>query len=358
MLAEKNMAQFHVDPQSSDAGTLRKLLSAANQLSNEYHVWHSIPVKSSKHKIDLAILHPRFGLWLLNIVNWKNDQLSHVDREFCIVRLLNKEGQLPNPLTLARQLHGIIKRALVAKTELIHTDGKFSGSLIFPVHHIVVFSAITNRELAEREYDAFFPAVQRITADELAEIEVSKRIADLLLQKRSPRIVNYNGLEKTQIEAIHRVLFPEMSPFRAIEAVSIKTEEAASPVSKPTEATPITTDKKQSDVSKTAEREVEVSMPDKLRVSESEETKIKAEAAPAVDPDQLSDYEEKLLAQTKDQREVFVYNQVREVEQPVLQKAEKKDPQSDVDRRPIVRSLDKLVKNNRFLLKYIWSRKQ
>jgi hypothetical protein len=352
------MAQFHVDPHSSDAVTLRRLISAAQQLSNEYHVWHSIPVRSSKHKIDLAILHPRFGLWLLNIVNWKNEQISHVDREYCTVRLLNKEGQLPNPLTLARQLHGIIKRALVTKAELIHTDGKFSGSLIFPVHHIVVFSAITNRELAEREYDGFFPAVQRITADELADIEASKRTADLLLQKRSPRIVNYNGLVKSQIEAIHRVLFPQMPPFQAIEAVSIKTEEAAIPVSKPTVTTPIAADKKQPEVTAKAEREVETPIPGELPAPESDEPEIKTEAAPAVDPDQLSDYEKKLLAQSKEQREVFVYNQVREVKQPDLQKAEKKEPQSDVERRPIVRSLDKLVKNNRFLLKYIWSRKQ
>ncbi len=353
------MAQYHVDPKSGDAGTLRKLISATQHLSDEYHIWHSIPLKGSKHKIDLAILHPRFGLWLLNIINWKSDQISHVDREYCTVQLLNKEGQLPNPLTQARQLHGIIKRALCAKSELIHSDGKFSGNLIFPVHHIVVFSEITNKELTDREYDVFFPYVQRMTADELAEIENTKRIVDLLLQKRSPRILNYNGLGTSQIKVIHHVLFPDMSPFQAIKDVVLKPEETMAPQNRAHDGSTIAPESKQPEFVAAVERDTPTQQQSDLSKSQSKEQPAdKAETAPSMDSDQLSDYEEKLLFQSQDQREVFVYNQSSEVEPLPLQNADSTAPQSEEHMPPILRSLDNLVKNNYFLLKYIWSRKQ
>ncbi len=50
------------------------------KLEDDYLVWYDVPVGTKQRRPDFVILHPRRGLLVLEVKDWKLDTLHDIDR--------------------------------------------------------------------------------------------------------------------------------------------------------------------------------------------------------------------------------------------------------------------------------------
>ncbi len=183
----------------------------AEKLPAQFHVWHNFVEPKTHKEIDFVVLHPKYGLWVMEVKDWLIHQIRRVDPENCRIWLNGQEVEVRNPIRQARENHYPIRNLLMEEKSLLHQSGKFEGNLLFPVHHIVVFSNISREELESRNIYALFPGHQIITADEIRDPGLDEIVLEnLLIEKRSPRFLNHLGLNDDQIAAIDRILNPQV----------------------------------------------------------------------------------------------------------------------------------------------------
>ncbi len=177
-----------------------------SHLSDEYHLWYQLALPEAEREIDFAIFHPRYGVWVVQLNDWRIDQIHEIDEEYCVLIENEQELLKRNPILDARENHLKVRNLLLKESDLLHQHGPMEGNLLFPVHHLAVFSHILKKELAEKGFEDRFPPYHIITADMLENFDNSKRFAEhLLLEKRFPRFYNHLGLDEAQIDLVKRI---------------------------------------------------------------------------------------------------------------------------------------------------------
>ncbi len=179
------------------------------KLPGDYHVWHDFIAPKNQIAIDFAVLHPKYGMWIIAVKDWLIHQLRRIDAEKCCVMINGKEIEHPNPIREVREHHYPIRNLLMEKSTLLHQQGKFEGNLLFPMHHLVIFSKLSKDEMVRKEIYHFFPEHQIITAEAVRDANLTEiALENLLIEKRSPRFLNHHGLSDAQISAIDQIFNP------------------------------------------------------------------------------------------------------------------------------------------------------
>ncbi len=179
------------------------------KLPDFYHVWHGVTTPQNQLSLDFVIAHPKYGMWIVAMKEWQATQLRRIDAENCRVIINGKEIKQPNPIRQARENHYPIRNLLTAEPSLLHQQGKFEGNLLFPVHHLIVFSNISKDEMPGKNIYQFFPEHQIITAEAVRDANLTEiALENLLIEKRSPRFLNHRGLTDAQIDAIDQIFNP------------------------------------------------------------------------------------------------------------------------------------------------------
>ena len=155
--------------QRCNPGERRVLHQLKRCLEDDYLVWHNVPVGPRARQPDFVILSPRQGILLLEVKDWRRSTLASANRDK--VELLTPRGRVTeaNPLRQARDYALELVELMQRDPTLVHAQGAFTGKLLFPYGWGVVFSRITQDEVAGSDFGEVFAPHQVLMRDDLAE---------------------------------------------------------------------------------------------------------------------------------------------------------------------------------------------
>lgn len=184
------------------------------KLSNQYHVWNNLRMPVTGEEIDFVILHPEFGMWVIEVKDWVIEQINKVDSENSWVVIRGQEKKFPSPMAQAYRNFIAVKSRMDNQSELLHPEGNYKGKLLFAIHDLVIFTNITRSELHENNLETIFPDHKVITADNISNKRMDgPLLEELFLEKRNllVRYLNPKGLSSEQVSVIDRVFNPSVT---------------------------------------------------------------------------------------------------------------------------------------------------
>lgn len=190
------------------AGEKRFARRLGTHLEDDYLCWYETGVGLRPRYTDFAILHPRRGLLLLEVKDWRIDTIRSANPD--AFELLTSSGlkTVGNPLQQARQCTYLLLSALEKDPQLVHSHGKHKGKLILPYGFGVVLTSITRLQFDGQKLGAVIPPHLVICKDEMTEsVDIEN------FQKRLWDMFNYyfdRVLTQPQIDRIRWHMFPEI----------------------------------------------------------------------------------------------------------------------------------------------------
>lgn len=203
---------IHQNSRTITSGERRFGQRLHSHLEDDYLVWFNVPVGRARRYPDYVILHPRRGLLVLEVKDWKVEALRKMDKLRWEVELGGKRKTEASPLEQARAYMLEIVHFLEKDPQLREGDGTYQGKLVFPYGWGVVFPNITRKQwnelLSEHEQDLILPAHRLICKDEMLESN-----DPLAFQERLWSMFEYDFRRTMSLPQIDRVrwhLFPEV----------------------------------------------------------------------------------------------------------------------------------------------------
>ncbi|MDZ4126278.1 MAG: 3'-5' exonuclease [Hydrogenophaga sp.] len=159
----------HIDKRCANAGERLVLHQLKRSLSDDYMVWHDVPLGPKARQPDFVVLSPRQGILILEVKHWKRSTLSKANRDS--VELKTERGLVTeaNPLRQARDYAMELVDLMARDPLLVHADGPFKGKLLFPYGWGAVFSGLADKDVAELDFHSLFPKNQVLMRDDLDE---------------------------------------------------------------------------------------------------------------------------------------------------------------------------------------------
>jgi hypothetical protein len=191
------------------AGERRFAQRLETLLEADYLCWYDVPVGTKYQHPDFVVLHPRRGLLVLEVKDWKCDTIQRINP--ISVTLLTPTGpkEVGNPLLQARQNAFGVKNALERDSQLIAPEGHtHCGKLVCPYGFGVVLSAITRKQFDSTDLGDVLPSHLVICKDEMTE---GAEVDDF--QERLWGMFNVefpHTLTLPQVDRIRWHLFPEL----------------------------------------------------------------------------------------------------------------------------------------------------
>ena len=179
------------------------------KLEDDYLLWYDVPVGLKQRRPDFVVFHPRRGLLVLEVKDWKAETIRQADQtQFTLVteRGLAKET---NPLLQARAYALEIGVVLERDPALRYPEGhRHAGKLVMPWAYGVVLANLTRKQFDEGALEAVIPAHLAICRDELYET-VDAEAFQQRLWAMFPQVFPV-ALSLPQIDRVRWHLFPEL----------------------------------------------------------------------------------------------------------------------------------------------------
>lgn len=165
------VASTQAKPASASSGERRFEEALRTKLEDDYTCWYDVPIHGRHHDghPDFIVLHPRRGLLILEVKDWKIDFIEIANHESVVVRSDGGPRSVRNPLEQARDYMFQLVDNLKKSPRLIHQSGHYLGGLLFPFGHGVVLSNITRKQLVDSSLEECFGEAKVICKDEMTE---------------------------------------------------------------------------------------------------------------------------------------------------------------------------------------------
>ena len=188
----------------------RRLAERLEQkLDDDYLLWYDVPVGPKQTHPDFVVIHPRRGLLILEVKDWKLDTIRSATRErFEIV----PDGQpkvVINPLMQARHCAIQVVNALERDPQLVQQAGAHQGKLAFPWGHGVAFTNITRQQLEHAGLGEAIPPHLAICRDEMLE-SVDAEAFQQRLWDMFPHSFGSKAMSLPQLDRVRWIMFPEV----------------------------------------------------------------------------------------------------------------------------------------------------
>jgi hypothetical protein len=199
---------FHSCSAKMTPGERRLAQRLQDKLEDDYLCWYDVPVGRTWAHPDFVVLHPRRGLLVLEVKDWKLDTVRDANKNSFTILTDKGLKSLANPLEQARQyVFGIADR-LSRDPELRVAGGPYQGRLSFPHGHGVVLTNITRNQFEQSGLNQVIESGRVICQDEMFETvdaqAFQKRLWDMF-------IVSFPCvLSLPQIDRVRWHLFPEI----------------------------------------------------------------------------------------------------------------------------------------------------
>ena len=190
------------------AGERRLAERLEQKLDDDYLLWYDVPVGPKYSHPDFVVIHPRRGLLVLEIKDWRLATIQRADKEMWEIIPDGIPKSVINPLEQARQYAHQVVNALERDKQLVQNEGKHLGKLSFPWSYGVVFSNITRKQFKDAELDKAIEPNRVVCSDEMTE---SVDAEDL--QSRLWGMFPYSMrgvMSLPQLDRVRWIMFPEV----------------------------------------------------------------------------------------------------------------------------------------------------
>lgn len=179
------------------------------KLEDDYLIWYDVPIGLKQRHPDFVVFHPRRGMLVLEVKDWKADTIRHADStQFTLVteRGLVRES---NPLLQARSYALEIGVVLERDPALRYPEGsRHAGKLVMPWAHGVVLANISRQQFNDGQLGAVIPDHLVVCRDEIYESVDSEAFQERLWAM-FPQVFP-TALTLPQIDRVRWHLFPEL----------------------------------------------------------------------------------------------------------------------------------------------------
>jgi hypothetical protein len=147
------------------SGERRLARRLESHLEDDYLCWYDVPVGAAGAHPDFIVLHPRRGILVLEVKDWRLDTIQTVDRASATILTPQGIKRLANPMEQARQYAHAVKNVL-EKDPTLRDD---SGRLILPWGYGTVLAGITRKQFESTNLGEVLPPGRVICSDEMTE---------------------------------------------------------------------------------------------------------------------------------------------------------------------------------------------
>ncbi|MDD5324998.1 MAG: 3'-5' exonuclease [Polaromonas sp.] len=186
----------------------RRLAERLEQKLDDYLLWYDVPVGPKQSHPDFVVMHPRRGLLVLEVKDWRLSTIQTADRLNWEIIPDGIPKSVPNPLEQARQYAHQVVDALQRDKQLVEPDGKYQGKLAFPWSYGVVFSNITRKQFDTAELHHAIEPNRVICQDEMLE-SVGAEDFQSRLWGMFPYMMG-GVMSLPQLDRVRWIMFPEV----------------------------------------------------------------------------------------------------------------------------------------------------
>lgn len=168
------MARFpqiysRIEKRCDNPGERLVLAQLRRCLTDDYIVWHDLPVGPLQRQPDFVVFNPRRGVLVLEVKHWRLASVGKANK--AQVTLLQADGPKPckHPEVQARECALQINNVLERDPQLKQTAGRYAGRCAVPYGWGVALSNIRRAEVAGSDFEQVFPASRTLLRDELLE---------------------------------------------------------------------------------------------------------------------------------------------------------------------------------------------
>lgn len=178
------------------------------KLDPDYLLWYDVPMGPKNAHPDFCVLHPRRGILVLEVKDWKPSTIQQADKQNWEILGDNGPKTVINPLEQARQYAHQVVKALERDAQLVQADGPHAGKLAFPWSYGVVLSNMTRKQFETAELQHAIEPHRVLCQDEMLE---SVDAEDL--QSRLWGMFPYGMrgvMSLPQLDRVRWIMFPEV----------------------------------------------------------------------------------------------------------------------------------------------------
>ena len=178
------------------------------KLDDDYLLWYDVPMGPRNTHPDFCVLHPRRGILVLEVKDWKLSTIQQADKLTWEIIPDGIPKTVANPLEQARQYAQTVVTALQRDKQLIQTEGAHAGKVAFPWSYGVVLTEITRKQFEAAELHHAIEPHRVLCKDEMLE---SVEAEDL--QSRLWDMFPYGmrgTLSLPQIDRVRWIMFPQV----------------------------------------------------------------------------------------------------------------------------------------------------
>jgi len=178
------------------------------KLDDDYLLWYDVPMGPRNTHPDFCVLHPRRGLLVLEVKDWRLSTIQQADKQMWEIIPDGIPKTVANPLEQARQYAQTVVNALQRDQQLTQTEGPHAGKVAFPWSYGVVLTEITRKQFEAAELHHAIEPHRVLCKDEMTE---SVDAEDL--QSRLWDMFPYGmrgTLSLPQIDRVRWIMFPQV----------------------------------------------------------------------------------------------------------------------------------------------------
>ena len=191
-----------------NAGERRVLNQLKRCLTDDFLVWHDVPIGLRARQPDFAIVSPRWGLLVLEVKDWRQGTMVSANRDTIELDVARGSSTVANPLRQARDFVHEVVDVMKADAGLLQQSGSHKGNLLFPYGWGCVFSGLRRVQVAGTGFSEVFPENLVLMRDEL---DASYPVDTFLEKLFAMFSVRYPcNLTMPQLDRIRWHLFPEL----------------------------------------------------------------------------------------------------------------------------------------------------
>jgi hypothetical protein len=179
-----------------------------DKLDDDYLLWYDVPVGPKQSHPDFVVLHPRRGLLILEVKDWKLASIVQADKQSLTILSDGLPKTVVNPLEQARQYAHQVADALKRDAQLVQPGGAHQGNLAFPWSYGVVLTQITRAQFVAAELHHAIEPHRVLCKDEMLESvdaeDLQSRLWDMF-----PYLMR-GVLSLPMLDRVRWIMFPEV----------------------------------------------------------------------------------------------------------------------------------------------------
>jgi len=179
-----------------------------DKLDDDYLLWYDVPVGPLQSHPDFVVMHPRRGLLILEVKDWKLATIAQADKQTWTIMPAGVPMAVINPLEQARHYALQVVHALERDAQLTQPEGAHAGQLAFPWSYGVVLTNITRKQFTSAELHHVIAPQRVLCSDEMTEAQDAQD-----LQSRLWGMFPYmmrGVMTLPMLERVRWILFPQV----------------------------------------------------------------------------------------------------------------------------------------------------